>query len=155
LSREAKSGRGVALRCLLIFAVWQGPIPWWHSHGALATGPNVSASWLPGHLARYHPACGLTSPVVGWHMHLFYPAPPTGENGGNEPLQEQNLLPSALTDSLLTVASMASTATALDPSFWQVAQSPLSRDRSATPLHFFDGFAPTLALPLRFGVARC
>ena len=155
LSREAKRGWGAVLRCLLIFAVWQGPIPWWHSHGALAKGPSVSASWLPAHLAKFHPVCGLTSPAVGWHMHLFYPATPTGENGGNEPVQEQNLLPSALTDSLLAVVSTGSTAAALDLSFLEVAQGPSSRERSATPAHFFDGFAPTLALPLRLGVARC
>ena len=149
----------VALRLFMLLAAWSGPMPWCHCHGTLSDADLASApAWLAKHLQSYH---GSVSPVAsiffGWHMHAVYPG--TSTDDPDQPKRaEQFRLPAAgesLADHLNRPADA-----------WSVSIAPqiehpagrlfgLGELQQHCAASFFDRFAPTLPLPLRFCVARC
>ncbi len=144
----------LSLRCLLLLAVWQGPIPWCHCHGTvdhLELSPG-----LPEHLRSHH--AGHDPYGHGcWHLHFILP-----ETGGQTPGE-----PSEDRYQRLPMISTADASPAEVDSLWDempvsevlfvqsAVPSAAIRNAGLSTAHFYDGFAPELALPMRFCVARC
>lgn len=62
------------LRCLLVTAAWQAPLPFLHCHGTLATSTDTAAPWLAEHLRTHHADVDPCSPhLFGWHLHFGVP----------------------------------------------------------------------------------
>ena len=148
---------GRVLRAVLIvWAAWQGPFPWCHAHGTLSDSGTASQQSLRAHLCSHHTAVDPSCDVCfGWHVHYDFPSPgDTSERNGNRPVRTTNaeLVNSGLNhfvDSSISVC-FAAVASAL------TCDSLAAQFASASaPQHFFDGFAPDLAPPLRFGILRC
>ena len=148
-----------AWRCLLMVCVWQGPIPWWHCHDAAPESGVATSEWLVRHLHEFHPGvAGCANCALGWHMHLSFPESSEDSDESPTSSHEQFLLVSA------NAGDTACSPRASGPDRWS-ADDILHRDVAtnlrrpsgvpATAIHFFDGFATDLPLPLRFGVARC
>ena len=157
--RRPRAGRwSLALRVLLLVSAWQGPLPWWHSHGGIAGASEQDSIWLVEHLQCWHPGLEAASAdSLGWHMHWGYPSS-TGSTGQPTPRTQDRVLGTNHFDAhLLSPQRSCST--------WTTSVLPLNNrgDLAIVRLqgqprrarHFFDGFAPTLPLPLRFCIARC
>lgn len=143
-------------RCLLLVAAWQGPIPWCHCHGTLANAAHSDTTWLAEHLSSYHSAMLAYLDVdFGWHFHVAFPAEP-GSSDGSKPSTHRELLPqshdSTLTDCARQLAEISTVNAVVAPSIASIRFEATAPTLSA---HFFDGFAPSLPLPLRFCIARC
>jgi len=142
----------VAVRLLLLFSVWQGPLPWFHCHGALAEAGENQA-WLIQHLQTHHRSVPLDAKIsFGWHFHVDLPM--SDSDGGDQDARKSCLAVSA-------IASQASAASCADlcpaPAFQRISPKVVSRppclSAAGKILHFFDSFADSLAVPLRFCVA--
>lgn len=145
------------LRCCLLLAAWQGPIPWCHYHGTLADGPTASLAHLVKHLQSYHTSLDpLSNVLLGWHFH-FLPTPASEDSPRSAEPEPPRLLVRNASDSLPDqLAEAAGSTQAVDAIF--IASQPLlavSAEREERCEHFFAGFAPRLSLPMRLGVARC
>ena len=157
-SQPAIEQLGRGLRALLIvWAVWQGPVPWCHAHGTLGNTAASSHEFLRLHLSSHHAAIDPCSNLYFcWHVHFDFP---TQENDSsdkdhNRPVRTinaelttsglNNLVRTAVMD-CLNAASVGTDCAAL-----AVRLTPAGGAQ-----HFFDGFAPELAPPLRFGILRC
>lgn len=141
---------------LIIWAAWQGPVPWCHSHGTLANSSAGAQEFLRAHLSSHHatidPCCDLH---FCWHVHFDFPTPgsDSSNHDGNRPIR--------ITHSDLTASSFNQLVrdAAINP--LEISPAVTYGDLPITPpslaggQHFFDGFAPQLAPPLRFGVLRC
>jgi hypothetical protein len=149
---------GRVMRALLIvWAAWQGPVPWWHSHGTLANSAANSQEFLREHLSSHHSAIDPCDDLrFCWHVHFDFPAHgrDSSNQDGNRPVGTMNaeLAPSGL-HQLARTAAFDVPYTAVDVIDGGVLSVQLSPGSGGQ--HFFDGFAPELALPLRFGVMRC
>lgn len=153
-------GRSVwALRCLLLIVAWQGPLPWCHCHEEVASAPGGISCWLASHLRTHHPSMlPLASAVLGWHVHFDYPCPnedEEGRSGHHEPSRlpgssAAEQMASSILESASGVSQPLPTVDG-DPAATSVAAS----DPARVNAHFFDDYAPSLALPLRFCIARC
>jgi hypothetical protein len=150
--------RGWLLRCCLLLAAWQGPIPWWHCHGTLAASPTVESLSLARHLSLFHgTANSAAAGSVGWHWH-FLPGPP-GDGSPESSDQEPVRLP--LRSSPDCISELM--ASFIAASMWMAAPAvPTGNGRvaiiampSQAVSHFFASFAPTLPMPLRLCIARC
>ncbi len=154
-----KYGCALALRCCLLLASWQGPIPWCHCHGALAGDLDVANPSLAQHLFLRHPAKpGISQLNFGWHMHCDFPGSPD-DDPHHKSDHARGIKPVVVPcDHGLDYAVRPSL------SFWMLAN--IAGNRTEEPLgslagqqhrsaHFFDAFAPTLALPVRFCVLNC
>ena len=156
-------GSAVLLRLVLLIAAWQGPIPWCHSHAAQATAE--SAGWLAEHLQTHHrqthhrqqasPGSGL----LGWHFHADFPARPVGE--APQPGQPPAEFPAGTVGGG-RVADFYSGERLIPLSQVPAAEDPClarayaaERALASSPTGFFDGYAATLPLPLRFCILRC
>lgn len=139
------------LRMVLVLAVWTGPVPYCHCHGTLNDPAAQSFNWLGKHLQAYHGTDVLFADIeFGWHLHL--PDPSEEEEEQSEWL--------AWSSGAQKVVSHCRTnrTDGLWGSLWPLmprqtfapATAAESRTRS-----FFATFAPTLPLPLRFGISRC
>lgn len=157
-SKKTGIGRWVqSLRwLLLVLVVLQGPIPWCHCHGTLASAPG-SFSWLGDHLQSHHASVSpLASDSFGWHFHVDVPNS-SGDNPDQPAEPDRDRSPTTNTTDGLSVL-LADNAL----NTHQVAlDDDLSHKRAIAMLvgsqntaHFFDSFAPTLPLPLRFCVMR-
>jgi hypothetical protein len=157
-SRATLAGRcSFALRWLLLLAAWQGPIPWCHSHGTLASSADMSP-WLVEHLHSHHPCVDPAAHLTfGWHFHTRMPGDPH-EDPDEPTAPDQERLPLSTTgDSLATGVARCSIACSA-PLFALDNRLPTgmlaARFEEATSAHFFDSFAPDLALPMRLCVSR-
>lgn len=147
----------LAGRCLLILAAWQGPIPWCHCHGTLANTSDSESTWLSDHLRSYHSAAlAFLNVDFGWHMHVAFPEAP-GEDDGSTAPKRRELLPQVdATTSLMESARLLIELPAIDSAVVAQLAAPCSgADAPDVSAHFFDSFAPSLPLPLRFCIARC
>lgn len=138
------------LRLVLVLAVWTGPVPYCHCHGTLNDASAQSFDWLGRHLQAYHGTDDLFAEIdFGWHLHLPDPV--------EEDTDQQEWL--SCWDSSKTISSTGQVClgghgyavairSAYSPTFG--AMTAVGNSRS-----FFSSFAPTLPLPLRFGVIRC
>lgn len=139
---------------LIVWAAWQGPLPWCHAHGTLSNSAAASQRFLQAHLCSHHagvdPCCDV---CFRWHVHYDFPAQgDVPEHDGNRPVRTTSaeLVDSGLNQrvecSSVCFAAVAS----------ELPGDLLAEQLSAAaPQHFFDGFAPDLAPPLRFGILRC
>lgn len=158
--RQRKYKRSVltlAARCLLMLAAWQGPIPWCHCHGTLANTAQSASTWLSEHLNSYHSAALAFLDVdFGWHFHVAFPVEP-GDGDGSSPARQRELLPQSNDSAtLLDCARQLAGIASIDAvSASQLASTGLEANAPTLSAHFFDGFAPSLPLPLRFCIARC
>jgi hypothetical protein len=145
----------VGLRICVVLAAWQGPIPWFHSHGTLAQASDDL--WLIKHLQSCHKAGGTCSQeCLGWHFHCGFPGTPT-DDAGPSPDGVRHIAPvivtascsvSPLSASQLPAATMLCTVD-------DAADSAFALLPGTSRYHFFDAFAPALALPLRFCCLNC
>lgn len=144
---------------LLLALAWQGPIPWTHAHGTLANSSCCGNCWLSQHLCSHHSQDSMFADhAYGWHFHV---ALPFSSEGGPEQQQrpQQNRLPPShagdgLSDMLadgLRISAPAAVLANLDSPTHSVS---IGSDMHDGSIHFFDGYATSLALPLRFGVLR-
>jgi hypothetical protein len=159
-SRSIRSKRwSFGLRCVLLIVAWQGPMPWCHCHGTLATLTDQSPQWLSEHLRSHHAALSpFSNAVLGWHVHFEYPSP--SDEDSDQPVRprQDRLLVTSL-DSAAELMTRAATTPTLHPD----SQVDVGHDRatlidraqSVATSHFYDGFAPSLSLPQRFCVSRC
>ncbi len=158
---DVRNRRGIFLRLVLVVCAWQGPLPVVHAHAAAVDSVDDSAAesstCLVEHLRTWH--CGdeaCSGECREWHLHFEYPHPSHDGTPTSQPAK----------DRLATIAAAdfdaASSAcgTPSQPASFSIDHD--GRERSQLPslgrnaaAHFFDGFAPTLPLPLRFGVMRC
>lgn len=144
-------------RCLLLVAAWQGPIPWCHCHGTLANTAESASTSLAEHLNSYHStALAFLNVDFGWHFHATFPAEP-GDDDGSAPTRHRELLPQPNDSAMLVdcARQLAEIAPIDAVPVSQLASTRLEADAPTLSAHFFDGFAPSLPLPLRFCVARC
>lgn len=161
LSAPRASGPAVLLRLVLLLAAWQGPIPWCHNH---ATGVTAeSTTWLIEHLKSHHrsvePQCQAAchQGLLGWHFHADFPMRPAGDEG-SQPGQLPSEFPaSTISDVRIADASGNGRLLTLSP---RLSAEPGPADAWTTalansPVSFFDGYAATLPLPLRFCILRC
>lgn len=145
----------VGLRICVVLAAWQGPIPWFHSHGTLAQATDDL--WLIKHLQTCHHATGTCSNEgLGWHFHCGFPGPPTDDSG---PVSEGvwHRAPVIVTAPFsLGELSMGQVSAAAIIDMVDANLGPCTGVWPKTsPLHFFEAFAPSLALPLRFCCLNC
>ena len=81
-----------AMRCLLVIAAWQAPLPFWHHHGTLATASAENTTWLAKHLRAHHPAVDpLLQVAFGWHLHFAYPDADDAPPGGPHPMRQSGV----------------------------------------------------------------
>jgi hypothetical protein len=149
---------GRALRALLIvWAAWQGPVPWCHAHGTLGNSAAGSHEFLRSHLSSHHAAIDPCSDLhFCWHVHYDFPTQ------GNESSSQDTNRPVRTTNAELTTSGLnnlvrCATVDCLNaaPVVTGCAALAARLTRAIDAQHFFDGFAPALALPLRFGILRC
>ncbi len=120
-----------------------GPFPYFHCHGA------ENSEELALHILLHHGG-DFEQANLGWHYHTELPhdhdEEPSPRQERPSPVQE----PSAeLTIRLLTDNPVPFDSATFPPCTW----ISVSLD-STNPAHFFDGFASSLALPVRLGVMR-
>jgi hypothetical protein len=136
------------LRCSLILAAWQGPIPWCHCHGTLAGEPATNQQWLAGHLHSQHVS---TSPFAnvdfGWHLHAQLPDAPD-EHGKVPANPAKHRLPTLGSGSEFDGSCGGSILHGAD----QFAA--FGAATNTAPTHSFDSFAPSVALLVRLRVMR-
>jgi hypothetical protein len=142
-------------RCLLSAAAWQGPIPWCHCHRTLANTAQSASTWLAEHFNSYHSAAlAYLNVDLGWHFHVAFPSD-HGGNKSSKPSPHRELLPQSkdptLTDCARQLAEISPVNAVVMPS---TASTRLEATAPTLSAHFFDGFAPSLPLPLRFCIAR-
>ncbi len=147
----------LSLRCLvLVLVALQGPIPWCHCHGTLANSPD-SFSWLGDHLRSHHVTVSpLANHFFGWHFHVDV-SNSSGDNPDQPADQDRDRLPTTNSTDGLTVlladnARSSPQAAVVDDRSHECAVAMLVGLQNTA--HFFDSFAPTLPLPLRFCVLR-
>jgi hypothetical protein len=145
----------------MLLAAWQGPMPWLHRHGTLADSDLSRAPlWLARHLQTYHASVSPFAGVFfGWHLHALFPG--TSTDDPDQPQRtEQFRLPAtsgaeAWADQLASSGSGLSMSLAAQIEFQQRGPAGPGGPESSPAGHFFERFAPSLPLPLRFCVARC
>lgn len=150
----------VWLRFVLLIVAWQGPMPWCHSHDIGVTDPVASDVRLLAHLCTYHAGESLAAAQpLGWHLHVDFPHQPT-QGSDSTPLGAEFEFSSRLVgDSRLAEASWGDLLAEL--AFWNLPLREPAEHVSGRALmsgrghRFFDAYASSLPLPLRFGVIRC
>ncbi len=144
----------VALRCLLLIAAWQGPIPWCHNHGVPGDAGAQTASWLGDHWRCYHAsAAPQTERRLGWHVHFDFANPERGADDSQS--QPQPVIASTQLSATIVAGEDVRLPGELLSAQLDAKSHARSVQDGAVAAHFFDGFAPTLSPPLRFCVARC
>jgi len=157
-------GLSLLLRLVLLIAAWQGPIPWCHSHAPQATAET--GTWLAEHLQSHHQESpdsrqgSRGNGLLGWHFHADFPTRPTGDEAPT-PGQPPAEFPASSVGGL-RVADWHGGDRQLALSQWLLPAKPCSvfsstieRALTCAPGSFFDGYAATLPLPLRFSILRC
>ncbi len=148
------------LRCLLLLVAWQGPLPWCHCHGTLANSADSTAVWLATHLRSRHSSVSPFANVsFGWHIHIELPDS-TSDDPDQPPRPDRDRLPvTNAADGLAELAARPAAALISEADLLDLAcqGGMLTSDGGSCRLtaHFFDDFAPSLPLPMRFCVARC
>jgi hypothetical protein len=156
-TRRSGAGRGLLLRCCLLLAIWQGPLPWCHCHGVLRADESPSTVTLAAHLQSFHRVVTPYAETTGWHWH-FLPDP-ADPDSTDAPDRDDARVPSRLVcDSLAEVlSSLLRPAVATSVAELDAQRGPTANVAAASEVavHFYLTFAPTLPMPLRFSVARC
>lgn len=157
---RSPSWLSTTVRAVLLFALaWQGPIPWAHAHGTAANSACGVNCWLSQHLCSHHAQDSMFADrMYGWHFHV---ALPFGSENGPEQQQrpQQNRIPPNHASDGLSAMLADGLRTSLPAAVMVNLDAPTHSaavvgDEHAGAAHFFDGYATSLALPLRFGVLR-
>lgn len=139
------------LRLVLVLAVWTGPVPYCHCHGTLNDASAQSFGWLGKHLQACHETDDLFADIdFGWHLHLPDPA----EEDTDQPEWLSWSGGGSKTVSCISLNCLDG----YGYSVWMLTPQPPAPSATAAVAKgrtFFGSFAPTLPLPLRFGVIRC
>ncbi|PQO41897.1 hypothetical protein C5Y97_02345 [Blastopirellula marina] len=137
-----------------MFAVWTGPIPYLHCHGALDSASEAGFVQLAKHLSRYH-KCDATccSKNYGWHFHM---AVPTSDEDGSVP-PTQWLSANAMSTATSSIGDDWQCDRLVLPNFLISADflEASAPGRQYLSRSFYDSYARTLPLPMRFSVVRC
>lgn len=155
----------LAMRWMILLLLWQGPIPWCHSHelwaGADEEAHSASVTceceWpLLEHLYTFHSADrDSAQPATGWHLHWVMPEV---DEDALPPGPASSELPGAAPSVILT-GGQDSTFASMSASWLLESVSGLGAGfadvRPAVPCHFLDSYAASLAMPLRLGIMRC
>lgn len=150
----------VWLRCVLLVVAWQGPVPWCHAHDAGSVDSGDRDVRLLEHLCSYHAGEALAdAPSLGWHIHVDFPHQPASGTDST-PLGAEFEFSSRLAgDSRVADPSGDSVLAGLalgDPLLGAPAGQFSGRGLMSGCGHlFFEAYASSLPLPLRFGVIRC
>ncbi|WP_254513658.1 hypothetical protein [Anatilimnocola floriformis] len=141
---------------LILWAAWHGPLPWCHSHGTLGNTTAGDQGFLRAHLLSHHgsvdPCCSV---CFGWHFHIDFPPGENDSEGARSTLSLRHLTSGLQEANLTALVKSAADATDCNACMSVVAPT-FAQPTVCDPVeHFFDGFAPSLAMPLRFGVIRC
>lgn len=148
-----------AMRCLLVIAAWQAPLPFWHNHGTLGSPSAEAATWLSEHLWTHHATVDPRAiHAFGWHVHFAFPdadeGPPGGPDRGRQP--GVTAMERAALDACARLQAAADFRAADD--VLTAARLPFDCPRPGVgrrPGGFFLDFAAQLPLPVRLGVLRC
>jgi hypothetical protein len=147
----------------LAVCAWQGPWPYWHAHAARidskiaeTTAGAENEAALAKHLREFHGgAAHCTEECLQGHWHFVYPHDAGNGESGSGPAKNR-LATSAAAGIAVVSAEQAVACDLVSP----LVESPsvpcgfVAAPGRNTATHFYDGFAPTLSTPLRFGVAR-
>lgn len=156
---SCSSGRALALRCLLLVCAWQGPLPCWHCHCESAEASrHYSISHVEHLRCCHHERVGDSLDLLDWHIHLGNSiATCCDMHSATESDQDCLPLAKGLDSEFLS--------TLRDSGYSHLPSMPccddserifvLRREQSKRIDHFFDGFASSLPLPLRFCISRC
>jgi hypothetical protein len=147
------------VRCMLVVAAWQAPLPFWHNHGTLANATQASTSWLADHLRTHHAAIDPFSQFVfGWHLHFALPESGDETPDSPKPARQPGVIASGLTswDSFVRLQEPIASGV------WHpmlIVPRALAADRMLNGVRrtggFFTDFAPDMPLPVRLGILRC
>ena len=156
IGEERRYDAAYALRWLLLLLMWPGPVPWCHSHGAVARSESSqAATWLREHLWKSHAgSLGTDASRAGWHVHFSLPGSDDGESG-SEDSRPSWLMAASTADAQESGAESTSGGSPLFVTERLASSTRVGVGPNAVNRHFLDGFAPFLALPLRLGVLRC
>lgn len=145
------------LRCLLVTAAWQAPLPFLHCHGTLATSTVAGSPWLAEHLRTHHADVDPHSPhLFGWHLH--FGVPESDDTPADAPVPRRcHLVVATSFASGDAVGGLAgTTADGTRDVALLAPPSPSSRAASAFRRVGVDADgAPTVPLTLRYCSLRC
>lgn len=143
----------VVLRIVLLISVWQGPIPWFHCHGSLAAANEVQP-WLVKHLRSHHATFSLFADIdFGWHCHVDLPTS-ASEDKPNESPKPRVVISSSETLTPVSVSGdIPPSSRFIRLPTKTLGISPPGLTTAGVNQHFYDSFAESLSLPLRFCVA--
>ena len=151
--------RSRLLRCLLVIAAWQAPLPVCHNHGTLATAPAESTTWLSGHLWSHHAAINpLSNLILGWHLHFAFPDAEGERPDSPKPPRQPGVVidGDSSSDAVARLQPQpdahATHEACLVP---RVASALHPFGCTTRPSGFFTDFAPEMPLPVRLGSLRC
>lgn len=147
------------VRCLLVVAAWQAPLPFWHSHGTLAHVAPDDVAWLSEHLWTHHGAVDpLGHCVFGWHVHFALPESGDQPLDASCPTREQVVIDgeSACWDGVFRPKPQH-LASACHDGLMVSGALPATRllREKRRGGGFLADFAPDMPLPVRLGVVRC
>jgi len=159
MTRVFSQPRSRLMRCLLVIATWQAPLPVCHNHGTLATAPAESTTWLAEHLWSHHAAINpLSDLMLGWHLHFAFPDSQDERPDSPKPHRQ----PVAVADGLASWDGFERLQAPPGPLMshqahlvHRVSCSPPPLDGVRLPSGFFADFAPEMPLPVRLGGLRC
>jgi hypothetical protein len=143
----------ILLRFVLLISAWQGPIPWFHCHGSLASASEIEP-WLVKHLRTHHGTVSLFANIdFGWHCHFDLPLPDSDDEP-NEAPKAHVVICCSPTVTPVSVGSEFD----VSSRYPKLPIQPLGTSSpepttAGSNQHFYDSFAESLALPLRFCVA--
>lgn len=159
--RRCSVTNSVWLRFVLLLVAWQGPIPWCHSHDAGVIDQAASDVRLLEHLCSYHAGESLAAArPLGLHFHVDFPHQPT-QGSDPTPLGAEFEFSSRLAGDSRLMAEASWGAVLAGVAFWSPSLREPAEHVSCRVLmsgcghRFFDAYASSLPLPLRFGVIRC
>ena len=159
MQRVPSSRWSRCVRCLLVIAAWQAPLPFWHNHGTLAHATADSASWLITHLRTHHRA---TDPfgqfVFGWHCHFADPQSGDDSPEAPKPTRPQLVIEADL-GSWDGFSRLQAKLVSHAGDHVLVVSGVTADLHTRTALRrlgsFFTDFAPDMPLPVKLGVLRC
>jgi len=155
-SFNAAETRGTLLRLVLTVCVWQGPLPYWHAHLATADAAGESEA-LVEHLRIWHVTDDSCSDeCLHGHWHFEYPHAPDDGEPPSRPAKDRLATLAAAGIQFVAAEQVEIAPSPLDTlGPLDIVAGRLDAPGRNTATHFFDGFAPTLSPPLRFGILRC
>lgn len=147
------------VRCLLLAAAWQAPVPFWHRHGTLADASPEVAAWLSDHLRSQHSTLDpYAQATCGWHLHFAFPEPGGQSTDGPAAPRQLPIVEVGLGSWCEVLRPQtASTSWGCRDLLAIGGRAGFEHGLMASPGSggFFTDFAAEMPLPARLGVLRC